>query len=88
MKSGERKKKRVRKAKGKSERKRERRASLGDLPVLVLDSEIVGLVEKDDIVDIRQQFFFFVGGRVYLVNVRVTVCCPTVCCIILLSRRG
>jgi hypothetical protein len=53
----------------KKREKRERQASFGDLPILVFDSQVIEKAEKDVIVGIGRQFFFFVGGRVYLVDV-------------------
>ena len=57
------------------------------LPILVFDPQIIEPVEKDVIVEIRQQFFF-VSGRVYQVDVCTIVWCSTMCCEALLSDRG
>ena len=57
---------------------KERRASFGDFPVLVLDSQIVEFIGEKVTVGIGQQVFFFVGRRVYLVDVCVVVCSSTV----------
>ena len=68
---------------GKGGAKKEKRASFSDLPVLVFNPQIV---KKYVIVGIGQRLFF-VGGRVYLVDVRVTACFSTIE-EVLLSRRG